>query len=89
VDRYNAEYPLGEMYEAFCLYELDKLPQLQERVVLQGSTKLPPDMEEAEFAQVYDYWGDCLQELILLLPGASWHIHVDHMDVTRYFDYPE
>ncbi len=41
------------------------------------------------FAEVYDYWGECLQEIIGLLPGSRWHIHIDDVDVMQDYDYPD
>ncbi len=80
-EQYIADYPLGEMYEPFCIYDLDT----GEDIIFQGATKLPIDGGEAHFAEVHDYWSDCLQEIIGLLPDAQWHIHIDDVDVTRYF----
>lgn len=87
VDHYISEYPLGEMYEGFCVYDLDGAAE--EDVIFEGATKLPLDEGESHFAKVYDYWADCLQKVIEQLPGAQWDIHIDDTDVTPYFDYPE
>lgn len=87
VKHYIAEYPLGEMYEGFCVYDLTRVSE--ENVIFEGATKLPIDEGEDHFAEVHDYWSNCLQEIIGLLPGAQWHIHIDDVDVTQYFDYPE
>lgn len=81
-----AEYPLGDMYEPFCVYDPDA--PSEKDVIFEGATKLPTHKGTGHFAKVYDYWGDCLQEIINLLPGARWHIHIDDTDVTPYFDDP-
>lgn len=87
VEHYIEDYPLGDIYEGFCVYDLDEFSE--ENVIFDGATKLPLDKEEKHFAKVYDYWGDCLQEIIFLLPGAAWDIHIDDVDITPYFDYPQ
>ncbi|MDE6590001.1 MAG: hypothetical protein K2K53_06595 [Oscillospiraceae bacterium] len=87
MENYIAEYPFGEMYEPFCVYELDGT--FEENVIFQGATKLPLDKGQAHFIKVHDYWAECLQKIINLLPGAQWHIHIDDSDVTQYFDYPQ
>lgn len=75
------------MYEPFCVYELDETAGAN--VIFQGATKLPLDGGEKQFATVYDYWTECLQKIIELLPGAQWHIHIDDTDLTQYFKYPQ
>lgn len=86
VDRYIAEYPLGDIYEGFCVYDLEE--DAEAYVIFDGSTKLPLNEGEEHCIQVLDYWVDCLQEIIDLLPGAQWNIHVDDADITSQFDYP-
>ena len=88
VERYIAEYPLGDIYEGFCVYDLDKEAQ-DEGVIFDGATKLPLDEGESHFKEVLDYWADCLQEIINLLSGAEWNIHIDDADITQMFTYPE
>ena len=75
------------MYEGFCIYDLDKTSD--ENVIFDGATKLPIQKGKAHFVKVHDYWSDCLQEIINLLPAAQWYIHIDDTDVTSYFDYPQ
>jgi len=87
VEQYIAEYSLGEMYEGFCVYDLSRPSEVN--VIFQGATKLPLDEGENHLVEVLDYWADCLQEIINLLPHAQWHIHVDDADVTSHFDYPD
>ncbi|MDE7244949.1 MAG: hypothetical protein K2O18_13385 [Oscillospiraceae bacterium] len=85
MERYNTEYPLGDMYESFCVYDLDGA----EHVIFEGATKLPIGEGTDHFTEVYDYWADCLQEIIDLLSDASWYINVDDADVTPYFNCPK
>ena len=87
VEQYIADYPLGEMYEPFCVYDLDEASG--ENIIFQGATKLPLDEGQEHFIDVHDYWTECLQKVIDSLPGAQWHIHIDDSDVTQYFDYPQ
>ncbi len=87
VEHYIAEYPLGEIYEDFCVYDLDA--ETEVNVIFEGATKLPLDEGEDHSMKVLDYWAECLQEIIDLLINAQWHIHVDDADITSYFDYPE
>ncbi len=86
VDRYITEYPLGDIYECFCVYDMEN--DAGENVIFEGSTKLPLDEGEEHCFQVLGYWADCLQEIIDLLPGAQWNIHVDDTDITPQFDFP-
>lgn len=85
VERYISEYPLGDIYESFCVYDLQD--DFTENVIFTGSTKLPLDEGEEHCFKVLDYWADCLQEIIDLLPDAQWDIHVDDADITSHFNY--
>lgn len=87
VERYIAGYPLGELYESFCVYDADELTEGD--VIFEGATKLPLDEGEEHFAGVLDYWMDCLQEIIDCLAGAQWDIHIDDADITSHFTYSE
>lgn len=87
VERYNAEYPFGEAYEDFCVYDLDD-GSFEENVIFEGATKLPPDEREEDCAEICEYWADCIQEIIDLLPDAQWAINIDDSDITARFDYP-
>jgi len=87
IEHYISEYPLGDIYESFCVYDLQET--FTENVIFDGSTKLPLDEGEEHSFKVLDYWADCLQEIIDLLPNAQWDIHVDDADITSHFDYPD
>ena len=88
VKRYIAEYPFGDMHEGFCVYDLNTAAG-EKKVIFEGATKLPAGKGKKHFVKVHDYWTDCLQEIINLLPDAQWYIHIDDVDVTPYFSYPE
>ena len=77
---------LGEMYEPFCAY--DNSSPTEENVIFEGATKLPIDEGEEHFVEVLDYWAECLQEIVILLKGAEWYIHIDDTDITEQFDFP-
>ena len=85
VEHYTAEYPFKNMDEGFCIYDWNAISE--ENVIFEGATKLPVNKGKARFIKVHDYWSDCLQEIIYLLPDAQWDIHIDDTDVTQYFDY--
>lgn len=87
VEHYIAEYLLGDMYESFCVYDLNETSEKD--VIFEGSTKLPIDNGEDHFVEVLDYWSECLQKIIDILPRAQWHIHIDDADVTSHFNYLE
>jgi len=86
-ERYITEYPLGDMYESFCIYDFTE--PSGENIIFEGSTKLPLDEGEGHTLQVLDYWADCLQKIIDILPNAQWDIHIDDADITSNFDYPQ
>lgn len=76
--RYDEQYPYGDLYEGFCLYDWESLQEDQddENVILQGATKLP--LEDLElFQNVMEWWLDCLAELKDILPDAQWDVHLD------------
>lgn len=87
VECYIAEYPLGDMYESFCVYDMSS--PSEKNVIFEGATKLPLDEGESHLLEVLDYWADCLQKIIDILPHARWNIHIDDADVTSHFDYPQ
>ena len=78
--------PMGDLYEGFCIYRWDTLEDDfdGEHVILQGATKLPLDDLEL-FANVFEWWLDCLTELKDTLPDAQWHVNLDDLD----FDWSE
>ena len=86
IDTYISKYSLGEMYEPFCVY--DNSNSTGGKVIFEGATKLPLDEGEEHFAEVFDYWAECLQEIVTLLKGAEWYIHIDDADITEQFDFP-
>ncbi len=87
VERYIEEYPFGEMYESFCVYDMND--PSEKDVIFEGATKLPLDEGEEHLAEVFDYWEECLQKIIEILPNAHWDIRIEDIDVTSHFRYPE
>ncbi|WP_074664482.1 hypothetical protein [Enterocloster clostridioformis] len=71
------------MYEPFCVY--DNSNPTEENVSFEGATKLPLDEGEEHCAEVFDYWGECLQEIVTILMGGG---HLDDTDITAQFDFP-
>lgn len=47
-EHYIQDYPLGEMYEVFCVYDLDE--GSEENVIFDGATKLPLNKGQKQFA---------------------------------------
>jgi len=43
----------------------------EENVSFEGATKLPLDEGEEHCAEVFDYWGECLQEIVTILMGKG------------------
>ena len=72
------------MYEPFCVY--DNSNPTEENVSFEGATKLPLDEGEEHCAEVFDYWGECLQEIVTILMGVG--AHLDDTDITAQFDFP-
>lgn len=86
-DRYDSQYPFGELYEGFCIYDLTKDSSLiddQQNVIFSGSTKLPSNVDNELFGNILDWWLECLHEITNTLTDAQWHVHID--DVTIEWD---
>lgn len=81
-ERYITQYPFGELYEGFCMYDLDKFSdESRENIILNGSTKLPLDVDEGLFLDIVKWWSKCLQEITDTLPGSQWDVHIDDVVV--------
>lgn len=92
-DRYDARYPYGELYEGFCIYDLEQdKGELEWDVIFSGATKLPPEDSEL-VCQIANWWLDCLEEITQALPGAQWHVNLDDFDLEwteeERFRFPE
>ena len=48
----------------------------EENVSFEGATKLPLDEGEEHCAEVFDYWGECLQEIVTILMGGWVGLHI-------------
>lgn len=84
VKRYDNRYPFGELYEGFCVYDLDSFRNESEKdVVFSGATKLPTvDKDDIQILfDMINYWVECLDEITKALPGATWDVHLDDMDM--------
>ena len=57
----------------------------EENVSFEGATKLPLDEGEEHCAEVFDYWGECLQEIVTILMGGWVGTHLDDTDITAQF----
>lgn len=80
-ERYDKQYPFGELYEGFCIYDLTKSGDgYEEDVILDGSTKLPADVDGELVLNIVDWWLKCLEEIAGVLVGAQWDVHLDDMD---------
>ncbi len=79
--RYDEQYPFGELYEGFCIYDWD-MPEegKDEYIILDGATKLPPDADTELWMNILGWWLECLTELADMLIGAQWNVHLDDMD---------
>lgn len=68
--------------EGFCLYDLEKFRDESEKdVILEGSTKLPSDVDGELFFDIVDWWLKCLEEMVDMLAGAQWNVHLDDMEL--------
>lgn len=76
--RYDAEYPFGELYEGFCIYDP---AGNEEDIILDGATKLPSDVDPELCFEIADWWLDCVNEIVSVLTGAQWHVNLDDMDL--------
>lgn len=69
------------MYEGFCIYDLKASAGTEEEdVILDGATKLPPDVDDESFFDILGYWLECLEEIAGVLTDAKWTVHLDDMD---------
>lgn len=80
-DHYDKQYPFGELYEGFCIYDLETFKDEDDKdIILDGSTKLPTDVDEELYFNIIDWWLKCLEELVDVLIGAQWDVHLDDMN---------
>ena len=84
VKQYDTQYPFGELYEGFCVYDLDSFRDESEKdVIFSGATKLPTvDEDDIQILfDITDYWVKCLDEITKALPGAAWEVNLDDMEM--------
>ncbi len=80
-ERYDRQYPFGELYEGFCIYDWE-MGKEEKDVILDGATKLPPDDDTEHCMHILEWWLECLTALNDALVGAQWEVHFDDMDFT-------
>lgn len=81
--RYDAQYPYGEMYEGFCIYDWERtLDEWEKDVIFSGATALPYSDNINSVFRVANWWLKCLGEITDALPGAQWHVHIDDSDIS-------
>lgn len=81
--RYDQQYPFGELYEGFYIYNLEKFEDVkEENIIFDGSTKLPTDIDGEFLLNVVDWWLKCLEEIAGVLVGAQWNVHLD--DIVNF-----
>lgn len=84
-EQYDTKYPFGELYEGFCIYDLDSFrDESEENVIFSGATKLPT-VEGDDISILFDivsYWIKCLDEITRALPGAEWEVNLDDMEMV-------
>jgi len=61
--------------EPFCVYPYDSL---DDGVVFEGSTKLPPDIQLAWEATAH--WSGLVSAIRRVIPDAAWHFSLDDHD---------
>ena len=76
-ERYCTEYPYGDMYEDFCLYEA---PFDEGDTVLQGATAVPA--ESNEVYEIILYWLDCLTDITCSLTDCTWQVNLDDVQIV-------
>ena len=82
--RYDSQYPYGELYEGFCIYDFIESPPHtndQPIVIFSGATKLPTDVDPDLLLNILNWWLKCLHEITDVLTDAQWHVHVDDVDI--------
>ena len=83
-NRYDSQYPYGELYEGFCIYDFIESPPHtddQPIVIFSGATKLPTDVDPNLLLNILNWWFKCLHEITDVLTDAQWHVHVDDVDI--------
>ena len=81
--RYDAQYPYGEMYEGFCIYNWERvLDEWEKDVIFSGATALPYSDDMNYIFRVVNWWLKCLGEITDILHGAQWHVNIDDSDIS-------
>jgi hypothetical protein len=69
----------GFNWSSFCVYDPDDPSEAG--VIFEGATQLPDNSEDAIWAGL-QHWCQLLSAIRRLLPGSSWHVHVDDHDIV-------
>ncbi|MCX4985346.1 hypothetical protein [Streptomyces sp. NBC_00572] len=75
VAAHESSFPYRDQ-ESLCLYSGDRTPPDE---IVAGSTKMPLDL--GRLLPVIVHVLDSVTELRRALPGATWHVHLDDLDV--------
>ena len=78
--RYDAQYPFGELYEGFCIYDLEQSPYDAgdgSNVIFAGATKLPPIDDMELLNNIINWLLKGLSEIRDVLPDAEWDVSID------------
>lgn len=79
-ERYDSQYPFGELYEGFCIYDLEQAPYEtddESNVILAGATSLPPIFDMELLQNIINWWLKCHSEITDVLHGAQWEVSID------------
>lgn len=79
-ERYDFQYPYGELYEGFCIYNLEQYPYITEdesNVIFAGATALPPIFDMELLQNIINWWLECLSEITDILYDAQWDVSID------------
>lgn len=82
VDAENRAYVAsgkGLNWESFHVY--DPVAPSEPRVIFEGATRLPDNTENTLWTGI-QHWCRTLSEIRQVLPGTTWHIHVDDHDIA-------
>jgi hypothetical protein len=70
---------VGWNWESFSFYDANEPSELD--VILEGSTKLPDNNEEA-FWQGLQHWCNLLSEIRRILPNTSWAVQLEDREIS-------
>jgi hypothetical protein len=77
IDADDDQYVVADGSEPFSVYPYDTL---DDGVVFQGSTKLPPENELVWDA--VEHWSRLVSAIRRVIPDAAWSFHIDDRDIA-------